>query len=116
MRGDDDGASTEPRFNRRSEARHRRWVERRSGFVEQQDGSRTEEGTGQRHALALPGAQGETLVSDRRREAGRQVRHQVGEANGFEHPAQLFLGRVRRAQSEVLGQRRIEEVGALGQP
>ncbi len=67
--GHDDGPPGQPRRDGLRQSSRGRRIEGRRGLVEQQDGGRTQEGPRQRHPLSFPGAEGQAVLPERRRQA-----------------------------------------------
>ena len=85
-------------------------------LVEDDDRPVGEEHPGQRDPLALPARHRGAVLADERVEPVGEARHPRGEARPLDGGGQLLVGGVGAGEAQVGGDRRVEQVGVLGEP
>ena len=103
-----------PPAGRRASASAVGGVEVLARLVEDEDREVGQQGAGDGDALALAAGEPRAVLADLGGEPGGQASSQSSSRDPAEDGAQLGVGGLAPGEAEVLGERRVEEVGVLG--
>ena len=88
-------------------------VDARGGVVQDQDARLGQQGTGDRHALALPAAERQAALADERVETIGQLLEQLRQPGALRRGGDVLLARVGARVGDVVAERRREQEGVV---